>query len=144
THLQTHAFDAALKACEEALRLRQAVAGEVAGGKSTPYTRAAPRLLAASYIQLGVIQAKRGDDDAAEKALKAGVGEYRKLVGQAPDDLPLRAAAAHGYRELGDFLLMRNRLADATPYHDWDLDLSRRLLQTPEILAAQIALADVY
>ena len=140
TYIGTHQFGDAFKACDEALRLRK----EVVNDKTTPYTRGAARLCAASYIQLGIIQAKRGKDAEAEGALAEGVTAFRKLVEQAPDDLRLRAAAARAYREFGDFLLMRNRLTDATPYHEWDLDLSRRLLQTPEILAAQVALADVY
>src|SRR5262249_31106143 len=66
------------------------------------------------------------------------------LSRQKADDLALRIVAAQAARELGDFLLMRNRLDEATPWYDKDLKLTRSLLTGAEILAAQSQLSDVY
>jgi tetratricopeptide (TPR) repeat protein len=133
-------FDEALPVGEESLKLRQAVAA----APVTPYTRGAPRKVAESFGQLGRIQMKRGQDRAAEQALSEAATRLFDLSGQQADDLALRTVAAQAARELGDFLLMRKRLDEASPWYEKDLKLTRSLLTGPEILAAQSQLSDVY
>jgi tetratricopeptide (TPR) repeat protein len=133
-------FDEALPLCEEALALRKTVAA----APVTPYTRGIARKLAESFAQLGQIQTKRGQDQAAEQALTEAANRFLDLTKQKADDLALRSAAAKAVRDLGDFLLMRNRLDEASPWYEKDLSLTRSLLTGPEILAAQSQLSDVY
>jgi len=133
-------FDRALPIAEEAITLLE----EVVKAPVTPYTKDAPLLLAEAYVLLGRIEAHRGRDPIAEKALLEGVNRHRALHKASPGNVLQQGFAARAARELGDFLLMRGKLAEATPYHEQDLDLTRGLLLAPEILSAQSELSDVY
>src|SRR5207248_1245162 len=67
-----------------------------------------------------------------------------ELVKAQPGSPSVRVLGGRVNRELGDFLLMRNRLVDATPFHERDLKLTNGLLNAPEVLAAQAILSNVY
>jgi eukaryotic-like serine/threonine-protein kinase len=140
TRRRMQQFDEALPICEEALELRKTVAA----APVTPYTRGAARKLAESFAQLGQIQTKRGQDQAAEQALTEAANRFLEMTKQKADDLALRTVAARAAQELGDFLLMRNRLDEAGPWYEKGLTLTRSLLTGAEILAAQSQLSDVY
>src|SRR5262249_61204984 len=90
-------FDDALPICEEALELRK----KVAAAPVTPYTRGAARKLAESYAQLGQIQTKRGQDQAAEQALTEAPNRFLDLTKPKADDLALPSVAARSARDLG-------------------------------------------
>jgi serine/threonine-protein kinase len=137
---RTQQFDQALAACEESLALWN----EVVQQPGTTYTASARQSLAEAHLLLGRVQARRGKDAEAERAMTDAVTAYRGMLEKDPGNVVIQVAAARAYRELGDFFLMRNRLKDAAPYHEWDLAISRGLLRTPEILTAQSDLSDVY
>src|SRR5262249_32691612 len=90
------------------------------------------------------IQTKRGQDQAAEQALTEAANRFLDLTKPKADDLALRSVAARAARDLGDFLLMRNRLDEASPWYERDLTLTRALLTGAEILSVQSQLSDVY
>lgn len=132
--------DRALPLCEEARTLLD----EVVKAPVTPYTTNAPLLLAETYVMLGRILTNLGRDQDAEKALVEGTNRHRTLHKASPGNALQQGLAARAARELGDFLLMRGKLDEATPHHEGDLELTRGLLQAPEILSAQSELSDVY
>ncbi len=109
--------------------------------------RAAPRL-ADARRERGRTQAKLGNDPAAEADFTAAVKLYEGLDAQTrtdrrPDDA-LRKEYARAARDLGDFLLMRDRLADAAPAHLLDLKLNKELAYDTEVMAQRQQLAQAY
>jgi tetratricopeptide (TPR) repeat protein len=52
--------------------------------------------------------------------------------------------AARAAREYGDFLIMRDRLADAKSRYDGDLTLMKKILSIPELILLQSESSDVY
>jgi tetratricopeptide (TPR) repeat protein len=132
--------DDALPLCEEGVKLRD----QVVALPPTPYTREAKRRLADALILLGKLQQGRGKDDLAEKAFARAADAYADLVAKQPTDLDLRMEAAKAAREYGDFLLMRGRLAEATPLHERDVAWTRSVLAVPEVLLVQMSLGDAY
>ena len=133
-------FDRALPPAEESLKLWE----EVVKLPTTAYTASAPQALAEAYVLLGRIKARLGKDDEAEEALAEGVDRHRKALQAAPGNVTQQVFTARAAREYGDFLLMRGKLAEATPPHEWDLELTRGLLRTPEIMLAESELSDAY
>ena len=140
TYFRSSLFDRALPPCEESLKLW----GEVAKLPATAYTVASAQSLADTQVLCGKILARLDRNEVAEKVLGEATTEYRKIVAAKPGNVAVQIAAAGAYREHGDFLLMNGKLDAATPLHEWDLELSRGLLRTPELIAAQKILADVY
>ena len=139
-YYRARVLDKALAASTEAVQIFD----QVVTLPETIYTRVARRYLGDAHLQLGRIRAKLGQDDAAEKALTEGVAIFRALLQKDPANVTTQLLAAKAYRELGDFLLMRDKLTEATPYHAWDLELTLGLLRTAEIVTAQSDLSDVY
>ena len=133
-------FDRALPPCEEALKLWE----EVTKAPATAYTASAPGFLADAYVLLGRIKARLGQDEEAEKALAEGLTRPRALFKASPASVAQQGLTARAAREYGDFLLMRGKLVEAAEPHELDLDLTRALLQTPEIVSVESELSDVY
>lgn len=130
----------ALPTCEEALDLRK----EVARMPATPYTGNATRNVADSQLQEARIHEKLGDDRRAESAYNWAAQIFQELVQKQPGDLTLRLAATRAVRDYGDFLLMRGRLAEAATFYKNDLDWTRGMLATNEVLSFQSELSDSY
>ena len=100
--------------------------------------------MADAHLQLGKIQERRSDDKSAEAELAKAAEIYRELVEKQPGDFTLRLSAARAVREFGDFLLMRKRLAEAATLYKSDLDWTRSMLATNEVLGFQSELSDAY
>jgi tetratricopeptide (TPR) repeat protein len=141
THRRLQQYPEALAPCTEGLALRKQVAAD---GQSTRYTRDRRRHLAEAQMQLGKIQVALQKDTEAEAAFRAAVAEYTGELKANPTDTVLRLAAARAARELGDFLLMRNRLDEVGTFYQQDLQAFRGLLLTGEILSVRNELGRVY
>ena len=139
-HRRTQQFADGVPAGEEALALRR----EVAAAPTTAYTAGAERKLAESLVQLGKLYAALADDAKAEPPLKEAADRMAKLAAADPTDQGLMLQAARASREYGDFLLMRNRLADAGPRYEGDLTQMRKILGFPELIQLQSEASDVY
>jgi tetratricopeptide (TPR) repeat protein len=141
THRRLQEYPQALAPCTECLALRKQV---VADGPPTRYTRDRRRQLAEAHMQLGKIQVALQKDAEAETAFRAAVAEYAVELKANPSDTLLRLAAARAARELGDFLLMRNRPDEVGAFYQQDLQAFRGVLLTGEMLAVRQELGQVY
>ena len=96
--------------------------------------------------QGGVAEAAGGDRIRMDgpESFRAAVAEYVTELKANPTDTLLRVAAARAARELGDFLLMRNRTQEVGTFYQQDLQAFRGLLQTGEMLAVRQELGRVY
>jgi tetratricopeptide (TPR) repeat protein len=139
-HRRTQKFADAVAPGEEALALRR----EVANAPPTPYTTGAERNLAESLVQLGLIYTALATDAKAEPYLKEAADRLAKLAAADPSDQGLMLQAARAAREYGDFLIMRDHLADAKSRYDGDLALMKKILGLPELVLLQSESSDVY
>jgi hypothetical protein len=139
-HRRTQKFADGIAVGEEALALRRAVAAT----PPTPYTVGAERKLTDSLAQLGKMYTALADDAKAEPYLKEAADRLLKLAAADPADQWLQLQAARTSREYGDFLIMRNRFADAAPRYAADVVLMKKLLFFPELLLLQSEASDVY
>jgi hypothetical protein len=140
TYRRMQRYDEALVPCREAIELLRPRADDPPANR---YTRNRMHLLADALSQLAGIQISRQDDKAAEAALREVVAVTTQLVKDDPGPRR-RLRAAHAARELGDFLLMRNRLDETAPYYEQDMSLFRVLLSTSELLALRFEFGDAY
>jgi serine/threonine protein kinase len=141
THRRLQEYPEALAPCTECLALRQQVAAD---SQPTRYTRDGGRRLAETQMQLGKIQVALQKDAEAEAAFRAAVAAYAVELKANPGDMLLRLAAARAARELGDFLLMRNRPEEVGAFYQQDLQAFRGLLRSGEMLAVRQELGRVY
>lgn len=137
---RTQKFADSVSAGEEALALRR----EVAAASPTVYTTGAERNLTESLVQLGKVHTALADDAKAEPYLKEAADRLAKLAAADPSDQGLMLQGARASREYGDFLLMRDRLADAAPRYAVDLSLVSKILTLPELILLQAESSDVY
>ncbi len=98
--------------------------------------------------QRGRVKAKLGQDPAAEADFKEAVRQFAALDADArkarrPDDRLTRGHAA-AVGDLADFLLVRDRLAEAAGPHLTLVALNRQLVNDPEVVAQRRRLADAY
>ncbi|HJZ89998.1 MAG TPA: protein kinase [Gemmataceae bacterium] len=139
-HRRTQKFADGVATGEESLTLRR----EVASAPPTPYTAGAERKLAESLVLLGKLYTALADDAKAEPYLAEAADRLAKLAAADPTDQGLQLQAARASREYGDFLIMRDRLADAAPRYTADLTLMRKILGFPELILLQSESSDVY
>jgi tetratricopeptide (TPR) repeat protein len=133
--------DRALGPCREAIELLRPRPDDP---PATRYTRDRRARLAGAYSQLAAIETARQADREAEDALREAV----RLTAEARQDDPrnplARLAAARAARELGDFLLMRDRLDDSASFYAQDIAAFRGVMTTPELLSLRFELGDAY
>jgi tetratricopeptide (TPR) repeat protein len=141
THRRMQGYREALAPCQECVELRKLVLED---GEPTRYTRDRRRLLAEAQMLLGKIQVALEKDAEAEAAFRAAVAAYAVELKANPNDAILRLAAARAARELGDFLLMRNRPDEVGAFYQQDLQAFRGLLMTGEMLAVRQELGRIY
>src|SRR5262249_28195250 len=108
------------------------------------YLRDRKVTLAAALAQLAQVQLARQEDRAAEATLREVVTVSAEVLKDDPRNPLSRLVAARAARELGDFLLMRNRLDETEQYYAEDVASFRALLGTGELLALRFELGDVY
>jgi tetratricopeptide (TPR) repeat protein len=137
---RTQKFADGVAAAEESLAMRR----EVAKAPPTPYTAGAERRLTDSLVQLGRLYTALADDARAEPCLAEAADRLAKLAAADPTDQGLQLQGARASREYGDFLIMRDRLADAGPRYAADLTLMRKILGFPELVLLQSESSDVY
>jgi serine/threonine protein kinase len=134
-------YNAAVAPCTEAVELYRPRDDD---GPVNRYTRKRKSALANALFTLGQIHQSRQDDAAAEPALTEAVTLLTELVKEDPLDLPLRLTLARAARELGDYLLLRNRLDEAAKFYTQDVTTFREVLQTGEIISLRFELGDAY
>jgi tetratricopeptide (TPR) repeat protein len=131
-------FADALPVVEEALKLQSEAVKESADAAL------AKQKLADAHVLAGKIRRGLDDEKGAEADFRAAAAIFDGLASKDTPNLLLRVAAARAAREVGDFLLMRDRLDEAAPFHVRDLDLNKSLLTTAEVLTVQNELGDAY
>jgi serine/threonine protein kinase len=134
-------LDEAAKAAAEAVELLRPRPGDA---PPTRYSAARPMHLARMLAELGKIEVQRQNDPEAEKALREAVSVSAAATAADPANPTVRLVASRAARELGDFLLMRNRLDDAAKEYDSDAAHFRPLLDTVELKQLRFELGDSY
>src|SRR5262249_21205254 len=132
-HRRTQKFADAVEPGEEALTLRR----EGADAPRAPHPGGAEREPAPAPLQLGALYTALAADAKAEPDLKEAADRLAKLAAADPTDQGLMLQAARAGREYGDFLIMRDRLADAKSRYDGDLALLKKILSLPELIVLQ-------
>jgi tetratricopeptide (TPR) repeat protein len=141
TYRRMQRYNEALTPCLEAITLLRPRPDDPPGNR---YTRNRPGALAGALSQLGNIQLARQDDKAAEAAFNEALAVRQAILKEDPRNPSVRLHAARAARELGDFLLMRNRLDDTEKCYSQDVASFRILLNTSELLALRFEFGDVY
>jgi tetratricopeptide (TPR) repeat protein len=141
TYRRLQRYDDALVPCREAIELLRPRADDPPPNR---YTRNRMQHLAGALSQLAAIQTSRQDDMAAEEALREAVAVTMQMLKADASSPRLRLMAARATRDLGDFLLMRNRLDETEKYYAQDVAAFRVLLNTSELVALRFEFGDVY